>query len=386
MKGAAVAIVGGGVIGASVAYHLALAGVLDIVVLDRGQSPGSGSTSRAAGGFRAQFHTPVNVHLSLLSRSKLMSFADDTGVDPGYDRAGYLWVASTDAEMEALRNALAMQQGEGLVEAGELSVDDIPGANAAISLESVVGATYCPTDGFIKPMEILRGYLAAAERLGARIQWDTHALSMERDANGLIRRIGTNRGAIDVEKVVNAAGAWAAQIAALAGMVLPVSPRRRQVAVSEPTDAVTAGMPMTIFTCDGFHLRSRDGRAVLCWPTPGSADDPFDTSVDDEWLELVSSKARKRVPALRDVAFPMAQAYAGLYEMSPDFHAILGAAPGCPNMFLANGSSGHGVMHAPAIGHLLAEIITGMPTTFDVSALRPARFAECAPNPHSWIL
>jgi len=100
----------------------------------------------------------------------------------------------------------------------------------------------------------------------------------------------------------------------------------------------------------------------------------------------VSSKARKRIPALSDVAFPMARSYAGLYEMSPDSHAILGAAPGCPNMFLANGSSGHGVMHAPAIGHLLAEIITGMPTTFDVNALRPARFAECAPNPHSWIL
>lgn len=386
MKGAAIAIVGGGVIGASVAYHLAAAGVRDIVVLDRGSAPGSGSTSRATGGFRSQFHTPVNVRLSLFSRSKLLSFADDTGVDPGYDCAGYLWVASAGAEMEALRDALAVQQREGLIEADELAVDVIPDVNAAISLESVVGATYCPTDGFIKPMEILRGYLAAAERLGARVQWDTQVVSMERDANGRIRRIGTSRGAIDVEDVVNAAGAWAAQISELAGMVLPVSPRRRQVAVSEPTDAVPAGMPMTIFTCDGFHLRSRDGRAVLCWPTPGDVDDPFSTNVDDEWLELVATKARKRVPVLSDVAFPMSQSYAGLYEMSPDSHAILGAAPGCPNMFLANGSSGHGVMHAPAIGHLLAEMITGRATTFDVSALRPARFAEGAPNPHSWIL
>lgn len=386
MKGASVAIVGGGVIGASVAYHLAAAGMRHIVVLDRGVAPGSGSTSRATGGFRAQFHTPVNVRLSLLSRSKLISFLDDTGVDPGYDCAGYLWVASSQAEMEALREAQAVQHKEGLAEANELSTAEITEVNDAISLENVVGATYCPTDGFIQPMEILRGYLAAAERLGARVEWDTEVVSMERDSRGPIRRIGTTRGAMDVECVVNAAGAWSAQIAALAGIVLPVAPRRRQVAVSERSDALSAHMPMTIFTCDGFHLRCRDDRAVLCWPTPGNADDPFDTSVDDEWLDVVSSKARKRVPALSRVAFPMAESYAGLYEMSPDSHAFLGAAPGCANMFLANGSSGHGVMHSPALGQLLAEIITGKSPAFDVSPLRPTRFAECAPNPHSWIL
>lgn len=386
MKTAAAAIVGGGVVGASIAYHLAAAGMRDIVVLDRGPGPGSGSTSRATGGFRAQFHTPVNVQLSLLSRSKLISFLDDTGVDPGYDPAGYLWVASSAEEMEALRAAQAVQHEEGLAEAIELAPAEIARLNNAISLDEAVGATFCPTDGFIKPMEILRGYLAAAGRLGATIEWSTEVMSMELDERGQVRRISTTRGALDVASIVNAAGAWSAQVAGLAGVDLPVAPLRRQVAVSEPCDSLSGRMPMTIFTTDGFHLRGRDGRAVLCWPTPGNPADPFDATVDDEWLREVSAKARKRVPALRNVQFPMSEAYAGLYEMSPDSHAILGAAPGCANMFLANGSSGHGVMHAPALGQLLAEIITGKPPALDVVPLRPSRFAEGGENPDSWIL
>lgn len=386
MKSAAVAIVGGGVIGASVAHHLAAAGVSDVVVLDRGPGPGSGSTARATGGFRAQFHTAVNVRLSLLSRSKLLTLLAEAGIDPGYDPAGYLWVASSEAEMNALRAAQAVQHAEGLLEAIELSAAEIAEVNDSISVSEATGAVFCQSDGFIKPMEILRGYLASAARMGARLEWDTEVISMRRDANGRVRRLETNRGTLDVENVVNAAGAWAAGVATLAGVQLPISPVRRQVAVSEPTEALPGRMPMTIFTRDGFHLRARDGRAVLCWPTHGRAGDPFDTSVDRAWLSEVSAKARQRVPVLRDVRFSMDSCYAGLYEMSPDSHAILGAAPGCANMFLANGSSGHGVMHAPALGQLLAELITGRPTAIDVTALRPSRFVEGESNPGAWAL
>lgn len=380
------AIVGGGVIGASVAYHLAAAGVRDVVVLDRGSGQGWGSTSRATGGFRAQFHTPVNVHLSLLSRSKLLSFRDDTGIDSGYDQTGYLWVASSAAEMDALRKAQAVQHSAGLPEALEISVEEIGEVNEAISREEAVGAMFCPTDGFIKPMEILRGYLTAAERLGARVEWNAEVTALDCDTDGRVRRIAMRDGTLDVDCMVNAAGAWAAKIASFAGVALPVTPLRRQVAVSEPCDSLPARMPMTIFTLDGFHLRGRHGRAVLCWPTPGNPNDPFDAAVDRSWLDEVSAKARRRVPALRAVEFPLSECYAGLYEMSPDSHAILGAAPGCANMFLANGSSGHGVMHAPAIGQLLAEMITGKPPSVDVTALRPSRFDEGEPNPDAWLL
>lgn len=386
MKRAGVAIIGGGVVGASIAYHLAAAGVRDIVVLDRGNAPGSGSTSRATGGFRAQFHTAVNVRLSLLSRAKLLSFKDDTGADPGYDQAGYLWLASSSAELAGLRAGLEQQRAEGLREARELALSDVPAVNAAVSLDGVVGAVFCPTDGYIRPMEILRGYLAAAERLGVIVEWGVEVTAMERDSSGIVRRIRTSRGTMDVERVVNAAGPWSAGIAALAGVDLPVVPLRRQVAVSRDDSSLPARMPMTIYTGDGFHLRSRDGRAVLCWPTPGNPADPFDTGVDRVWLEDVTARARARVPALARAEFPITEAYAGLYEMSPDSHAILGQAQGCENMFLANGSSGHGVMHAPAIGQLLAEIMTDRPTALDVAQLRPSRFSEGEPNPPSWIL
>jgi glycine/D-amino acid oxidase-like deaminating enzyme len=146
-------------------------------------------------------------------------------------------------------------------------------------------------------------------------------------------------------------------------------------------------MPMTIFAGDGFHLRVRDGRVLLLWPSPGVPGRPYDESVDDEWVEAVLAKAHRRVPVLRDAVLDRPACWAGLYEMTPDKHAVLGAAPGCDNLYLANGSSGHGVMHAPALGHLLAEIVCdGRATSLDVSPLRPSRFAEGALNPVSELL
>jgi len=187
--------------------------------------------------------------------------------------------------------------------------------------------------------------------------------------------------------VVNAAGAWAAPVARWANLDLPVVPLRRQVAITAPTDVLPEGMPMTIFMTDGFHLRVRDGRILLLWPTPGVPGRPFDTSVDGKWIESMVHKARRRVPVVRRAAIDSNGCWAGLYEVSPDQHAILGAAPDCPNLFLLNGCSGHGVMHAPALGQLLAEVMTdGTASTLDVRPLRPSRFEEDDLNPVSELL
>jgi sarcosine oxidase subunit beta len=173
----------------------------------------------------------------------------------------------------------------------------------------------------------------------------------------------------------------------MAGVHLPVTPLRRQVAATVPCDLLPADMPMTIWAGDGFHLRVRDGRVLLLWPTPGVPGRPYDTSLDLEWVRAVREKAAARVPVLRGVEVDRAASWAGLYEMSPDKHAILGRAPGCENFYLINGSSGHGVMHSPALGQLLAEIICeGKATTLDVRALRPERFAEGEPNLVSELL
>jgi sarcosine oxidase subunit beta len=377
MRTASVVIIGAGVIGASVAYHLARRGWREILVLDRSRGPGQGSTGKATGGFRAQYATPINVRLSLLSRDKLRSFRDETGGNAGYLPAGYLWLASTASELEVLRAARNVQHQEGLTESVEVGHEEIGQLNPAVALDEVIGGAFCPSDGFISPLGIVEGYLAAAQRLGVELEWQVEVTGLERGQNNRIAVVETSRGPISAEAVVNAAGPWAAQVAQWTGFHLPVTPLRRQVAATAPTDLLPPTMPMTIFTVDGFHLRVRDGRILLLWPTPGVPGGPFDTVVDAEWIDAVVAKAHRRVPVLRRAAIDRDACWAGLYEVSPDKHAILGAAPGCPNLFLLNGSSGHGVMHAPALGHLLAELISdGAASTMDVSPLRPSRFRE----------
>ncbi len=375
MSGSAgVVVIGGGVIGASVAYHLAVRGVREVVVLDRAAGPGAGSTGRATGGFRVQFASAIEVRLSLLAREKLRRFADETGGDCGYVPAGYLWVAETAAELTALRDALAVQRANGVDDARELGADEIARVNPALRREPLAGGTYCASDGFIRPLQILDGYRQAAQRLGVRFAWDAPVTGIARGRDGRVVAVRTLREELASGIVVNAAGPWAAQVAALAGIDLPVVPLRRQVAATIPSGVLPATMPMTIYAGDGFHVRVRDGRVLLLLPSPGAAD-PFAVDVEPAWIDEVAATARARVPVLAGVAIDPAACWAGLYENSPDGHAILGAAPGVPNLYFANGSSGHGVMHAPALGQLLAEIIVdGAARSLDMDALRPDRF------------
>ncbi len=375
---AEVVVAGGGVIGASVAYHLAARGMRDVVVLDAAAGPGAGSTGHATGGFRVQFATAIDVRLSLLARAKLRSFAGDTGGDCGYTPAGYLWLASDADDLGVLRAALAVQTANGVTDAVEVDGATIAELNPALGRDGIVGGTYCPSDGFIRPLGILDGYRRAAERHGVRFVWDARIVGFERDARGEITVVRTARDEIATGAVVNAAGPWAGGVARLAGTELPVAPLRRQVAVTVPADVLPATMPMTIFARDGFHLRVRDGRVLLLLPSAG-ADDPFGTAVDPRWLDVVVRIAHERVPCLRDVPIDRAACWGGLYEMSPDGHAIVGRAPEVRNLFYANGASGHGVMHAPALGALVAEIVLdGTATSLDVTALRPERFASTA--------
>jgi len=197
----------------------------------------------------------------------------------------------------------------------------------------------------------------------------------------------TSAGDIEFDAVVNAAGAWAGVLSCGTRNGVPVVPLKRHVALSAPTEILPDNMPMTIFVEDGFHLRVRDGRVMIIKPTPVPEGDPFDMTVDDSCIESFRAEAAMRVPRLADLDIDPAACYAGLYEMSPDNHAILGVSPWCENLFLANGSSGHGVMHSPALGQLLSEIICdGVASSLDVSALRPTRFSERASNPRSELI
>ncbi len=374
MKGSAsIAVIGGGVIGASVAYHLALNGMRDVVIVDSAPGPGFGSTGKATGGFRAQFSTPVNVKLSLYSRDRLIGFQDETGVDPGYDPVGYLWIAHNARHLDILLSAQTVQKDNGLIEAITLGPSEVVDLNPAIAPEGICGGSFCGSDGYIRPLEILRGYLEAGRRLGVTARWGSSCLGLERDG-GRVKSIRTSTGVITVDNVVNAAGPWASRVAAMAGFDLPVTPLRRQAAITVPTHAIPPDMPMTIFLDTGFHLRARNGRALLCWPTNDVIGEA--TDVDDGWLESVDRMKRERVPALADAELDRPQCYAGLYEMSPDHHAIVGFAPECENVFLVNGASGHGVMHSPALGAIAADMICGNEPPIEVSSLRPSRFAD----------
>jgi sarcosine oxidase, subunit beta len=383
---AEVVIVGGGVIGASVAYHLASRGCTDVLVLDAAAAPGGGSTGRATGGYRAQFGSEVDVRLSLLSRGKLLAFREETGVDPGYQPVGYLFLARQEEDLGTLAAAQAVQHAAGLGEARRVDAAEALALNPAVAPGAAIGGVFCPTDGFTRPLEILRGYREAAARLGVRFEYGSPCTGM-RVEGGRVRAVRTPAGEVTAGRVVNAAGARAAPVAAMAGIDLPVRPLRRQVAVTAPTDRLPAAMPMTVFAEDGFHLRVRDGRVLLLWPDEPATADPFDDAFDPAWLPEVLRRAHARVPLLRDVPVDRDACWAGLYEMSPDRHAILGAALGVENLFLVNGSSGHGVMHAPALGLLLAEILLdGGARSLDARALRPERFAEGEPNPAPVLL
>ena len=379
-------VIGAGVIGASCAVHLARAG-LRVTVVDRAAGPGEGSTGRATGGFRAQYATAINVRLSLLARARLADFRDETGVDPGFRPLGYLWLASSAAELAELRAANELQRREGLHEAELVGPYELAAINPYIETNGLAGGAWCPTDGVMRPTEILRGYLEAAQRLGADLRWGEPVVALERGAGGRISAVGTPRNSYPAGLVVNAAGAWAANPARLAGVELPVVPLRRQVAITEPTQALPSTFPMTIWAGDGFHLRVRDGRVLLLRPTPGDPQDPWSDQVDPRWLDEIAAMAPARVPVLAGVRLERSLSWGGLYEMSPDHHALLGWAPSCPNFLLVNGSSGHGVMHAPALGLLAAEIaVFGAARSLDVHALRPSRFAESDPVHGSALL
>lgn len=377
MKHPDIVVIGAGVVGASVAWHLAKRGV-KVTLIDRGHGRGDGSSARATGGFRAQYGTAINVRLSLLSRAKLRAFKEEVGGDPGYVPAGYLWLATSARELAQLTEATALQRTEGLTEATPVGLDDIRRLNPALVDPAVVGGTFCPTDGFIRPMSILSGYLDGCASLGVETRWDTTVRGAERRGEG-ITGVMTDRGTIPCGAVVVAAGPWSGAIGAALGLTIPVQPLRRQVAPTVPTQALPAGMPMTIWAGDGFHLRVRDGRVLLLRPTEGDPKDPWSTAVDEAWVREVTAMGQSRFPVLRDVAVDRLGCWAGLYEMSPDKHALLGQVHGATNAYTASGNSGHGVMHSLAEGQLLSELIVdGAYRTLDASALRPTRFVENA--------
>lgn len=374
-----IAIIGGGVSGMSIAANLLeIDPRLRIVVLDRGAGPGAGSSGKATGGFRAQFGSAINVRLSLHSRSILESFHERFGVDAHFRKVGYLFVAESESALAALAAAVSVQRSSGSMDAKVIDPSEIGALQPELRAERFVGGTFSEMDGTIAPLAILEGFTRTFERAGGTIRFDSSVIGARR-RGAKIEAVALAGGSeISAGLWINAAGAWAGVVGSTLGDPIPVVPLKRQVAASIPTSILSESCPMTIVVDDGWHVRARDGRLLFLRPSVPQTADPFSTDVEESWIESTMQRTRDVTHRLGSATIDRTASWAGLYEMTPDRHVMLGPSSKVENLFVAAGSSGHGVMHSPAIGELGAKMILGAATGVDVSELAPDRFERGA--------
>jgi sarcosine oxidase, subunit beta len=375
METAEVVVVGAGIVGSSIAYHLTQAGCRDVLVLERETHQGKGSTGKSMGGVRAQFSTAVNIQMSLYSIPFYAAFEEKLGHPCGYRPQGYLFLATAERHLAYLQDNLQRQKGLGLTTAQMLTGHEIRNRFPQLRGDDILGGSFCSSDGFVDPYSAMTGFMQRAAANGARL-WRNAEVTAIEQTGGLISGVVTSRGPVATRTVVNASGAWASGVATLAGIDLPVSPLRRMLVPTEPFDAFPHSAPMIIDMSNGFHFRPEGLGFLMAWNDPEEIPG-YKTDFDPAFIEKILVRAANRVPCFENVAVNPKRAWAGLYEMTPDHHPILGPAPGLPGFFLANGFSGHGVMHAPATGRILADLIlNGTTELIDARLLALERFAE----------
>jgi sarcosine oxidase subunit beta len=372
---AEVVIIGGGVVGSSIAYHLAEAGSTDVLIIEREEQQGMGSTAKSAGGVRAQFATPVNIQMSLYSIAFFARFEEITGHTAGYKPHGYLFLATNQAQLDYLKANRETQMKLGLNNVDLLTADDVKHMVPFARTKDIVGGTFCQTDGFVDPYSVMRGFMLRARARGVRMWLETEVTGITVEG-GRVSGVETSKGRVSTRAVVNAAGPWAAMVARMAGVELPVEPLRRQIVKTEPFSKLPARLPMIIDMSNGFHFRREGESFLLAWPDKEETFG-FKTNFDYDFVEKILTRAVERVPIFAEAEVNPRRCWAGLYEVTPDHHAIIGRAPSVDGLYFANGFSGHGVMHSPATGRIVSELILhGEPRTVDAAPLGAERFAE----------
>ncbi len=369
-----VAIIGAGIIGCSVAFHLARLGKTDVLLLEKEALPGTGSTSKANGGIRAQFTTEANVAMSLASMDILDALAPEIGEPPMYRTAGYLFLTGDPKRLAAMERAAVFQRAHGV----DVEVLDAAGVRArAPYVEGpIAGGTFGPRDGFIDPGGLANFFLREAARAGVRTLYGADVRAIAPGAGRFV--LTTGEGAVSAGAVVIAAGPWSGRVAALAGLDVPVEPVRRHIFVSGPCPALPPVIPMTIDADSGVLIRREGNRVAIAW---SNADEPpgFNAAFDPDFALRFAEPLEARFPDVYAAGLDLRKSWSGLYEVTPDHHAVLGPAAGAPGLFVASGFSGHGVMHAPAAGLAIAEMIArGRSETVNVGALALDRFARGA--------
>jgi sarcosine oxidase subunit beta len=363
-----VVVVGAGAIGASIAYQLARRGGGDVVVLER-DTVGAGSTSKAAGGIRVQFATRVEIEFSLRGIAFFKRFEEEMGVPCDFHQEGYLFVVTDETTLARFRTQVALQRSMG-ADVRVIAPDDARALVPSLHVDDAIAAVWGPTDGYASPNDVVQAYAAQARARGVRIVEGTPVTGIVVE-RGRVAGVETPAGTIATPLVVNAAGPWAPLVGRMAGLTLPVDPRRRHIFVTDAFDGVRHPLPLVTDTGSGFYCRSEQG-AVLMSPGDIGERTEYEARVDWGALEQTVEKAVRRIPALE--AAQVRHAWAGLRPLTPDGRAILDWAPEVEGLFLAVGFCGHGFQHSPAVGETVAEMLLDGRSTLDIGDLRLGRF------------
>jgi sarcosine oxidase subunit beta len=368
-KTADIIIGGGGIIGTSIAYHLAQKKAKGVVLLEKGML-GEGSTAKCAGGIRAQFSTEINIRLSLESLKTWDNFREIMEMELDFKRVGYLFLATTEEEWAVFQSNSILQQQFGIpVEL--LSSQEIHRRWPYLRVDDLRGGTFCAREGYAGPYEALSGFARGARRGGVKIFEETEVTQILRNGNQ-VAGVRTPRGDISSPVVVNAAGPYAGQVGKMAGVGVPVQPYRRQLFFTGPFPHIPDPFPLVIDFRRGWYFR-REGAGLLI-SGPKDNFPSFNLNVDYDAMMEVAGNSIYRVPIMEKAEIN--RGWAGSYEISPDNHAILGEYPGLKGFFLANGFSGHGFQHSPAVGKIMAELILNEKPSIDISCLSLDRFAK----------
>lgn len=374
-----VVVVGGGVIGTSVAFHLAEAGV-DVCLLERDELA-SGSTSRAAGGFRAQFSDPLNIAIGLRSIDAFTRFAERPGGEIDLAQVGYLFLLDREEDVTIFEQSVALQNELG-VPSRFVSLEEVAQLCPLAGLEGVLAATYCALDGHASPEGVVQGYAAGARGHGATVLARCAATGID-FGEGEIRAVSTDLGAIATGVVICAAGVWSPALARMIGVELPVQPVLREVGYTGPVDGLPGRTPLTVDFSTGFYFH-REGPGLLFGMADRDQPPGFDVPADPAWLEKVIGVAERRLPSLLDMG--IAGGWKGFYEVTPDHNALVGEAAEASRFLYATGFSGHGFLQGPAVGEIVRDLTLGREPFVDVEPLSVERFARHEPRPERNVI
>jgi sarcosine oxidase, subunit beta len=369
---ATVVIIGGGVIGVSIAFHLAEAGLSDVVLLERAEL-GSGSTCKAAGGVRAQFSDELNIQLGARSLEAFIRFPQRPGQEIDLHQVGYLFLLSSREDVSAFEHDVELQNELG-VNSRMIDVAEAKKLAPLIDTDGLLAAAFSPDDGHCTPESVVLGYAVAARRLGATLLTGTAVIGIDVHGEHAMTVV-TDRGSIRAATVICAAGAWSRAIGEMVGVDLPVSPVRRQVMFTKPMPGLPAVVPFTIDFASTFYFH-REGLGLLLGMSDPEQEPGFHLDYSDDWLPRLGAAIGNRAPELLDVG--LSKGWAGLYEDTPDHNALIGRGTASSNFLYATGFSGHGFLQAPAVGEVIRDLCLNQEPFIDVIPLSAQRFVSAA--------